>query len=215
MRIILFGAPGAGKGTQAKFLVERLTVPHISTGDMLREAVTKGTELGRKAKEVMDRGELVSDDIIIGIVREKLHSDECKHGFILDGFPRTVKQAEMLDVIIDELDADETDLVIIDADEDKIVERLTNRRACKACGTIFTLAELDSSNVCPSCSQKDTLYQRDDDREDVIRKRLGIYRSTTKLVLDYYDTKKKKVIVDGMCPIPEVTKIIFDELGLN
>lgn len=213
MRIILFGAPGAGKGTQAAFLVEKYQIPHISTGDMLREAVAKGTELGKKAKEIMDKGELVSDEIIVGIVKDKLNSPECQKGFILDGFPRTVQQAKMLDEILNELPQAPTFLVVITADDEQIVKRLTSRRACKACGAILSLAEITDPNKCPKCGATGSLYQRDDDKEETIRKRLNVYHNTTKPVLDYYGNSKKKVVVDGMKSISEVTNDILSQLN--
>ncbi|WP_337872746.1 adenylate kinase [Ignavibacterium sp.] len=212
MQIILFGSPGVGKGTQAKLLSEQFNIPHISTGDILRKAVQDRTELGIKAAEIMNRGELVPDDIMIGIIKDVLKSDRCKNGFILDGFPRTTVQAEALDRLFSELNLNDVILVHITADEEEIIKRLNGRRACKVCGSIFTLSEIEGLSECPKCGAKDSFYLRDDDKEDVIRKRLKIYETNTKPVLGYYEAKGKVVTIDGFGSIEEVNKDLTEVL---
>jgi len=214
MRILLFGAPGAGKGTQAKIIATKLNIPHISTGDILRDAVTKGTELGLEAKKIMEKGELVPDSVMIGIVKDTLNGAECAKGFILDGFPRTVPQAEQLDKVLNELPEDKTYLIVITADDEKIVQRLTNRRACNVCKAIFNLSEVEGLTKCPKCGAENALIQRKDDQEGVIRNRLQVYHTTTSKVLDYYGNSRNKVVVDGMLPIAELSEILFKELGV-
>jgi adenylate kinase len=212
MRLILFGSPGVGKGTQAKILSSKLKIPHISTGDILREAVSSKTPLGIQAQEIMNSGELVSDKIMIGIIRETLMSTKCKNGFILDGFPRTIKQAESLDKLLAELNIVNILFIHLAAEEDEIVNRLTNRRACKNCGNIFSLNDLKDTSVCPACGAENSFYQRDDDKEEVIRKRLKIYEQSTAPVLDHYKKQNKVVSVNGLLSIEEVTKEILTEL---
>ena len=205
MQLILFGAPGVGKGTQAKLLSSKLNIPHISTGDILRQAVKEQTEVGKKAQEIMNRGNLVPDEIMIDIIRHRLVKDDCKHGFILDGFPRTEKQAIELDHLLSELKKDDIVLVNILADENEIIKRLNNRRACKVCGKIFTLNEIEVITGCPNCGAENSFYLREDDKENVIRKRLEVFRIETEPVLKYYQTKKKKIIsVNGLGSINEV-----------
>jgi adenylate kinase len=187
MRIIFFGPPGVGKGTQAKLLSKRFDIPHISTGDILREAITSGTELGRKAKEVMDAGRLVSDDIMIGIIREVLASDRCANGFILDGFPRTVPQAEALSRLLMELQRPLECVVSLEVDRNEIVERLGSRMSCRSCGRIFNLKldALSETSRCPVCGGE--LYQRDDDRPETVLKRLEVYEQSTAPLKGYYE----------------------------
>ncbi len=186
MRIILFGPPGVGKGTQAKLLSVKLSIPHISTGDMLREAIAAGTELGRKAKEVMDAGQLVSDDIMIGIIRGVLKSDKCKNGFIFDGFPRTVPQATALTALLEELHIRLDVVVNMKINEEEIIRRLGNRLTCRNCGRIYNLSidHLADPARCPNCSGE--LYQRDDDKPETVRKRLQVYATSTAPVKEYY-----------------------------
>lgn len=217
MNLILFGAPGVGKGTQAKILNEKLKIPHISTGDILREAVKNETMLGLKAKEIMSRGELIPDEIMIDIIREKLKEPQCKNGFILDGFPRTVIQAQELLDLFNELKINESIIIILQADEDEVVKRLTNRRACKVCGNIFNLNELSDLSRCPKCGAENSFYQRNDDKEEVIRKRLNVYKLQTEPILDFYKNKNQKLIfIDGMESIEEVNKnILFNLKELN
>lgn len=212
MQLLLFGAPGAGKGTQAKLLSSKLNIPHISTGDILRQAVKDKTEVGKKAQEIMNRGNLVPDDIMIDIIRERLMKDDCKNGFILDGFPRTEKQAIELDHLLSELKKDNIILVNILADENEIIKRLNNRRACKVCGKIFTLKEIEGKINCPNCGAENSFYLREDDKENVIRKRLEVFKKETEPVLKYYRAKKKIISVNGLGSVEEVNKQLLKTL---
>ena len=186
MRIILVGPPGAEKGTQAEKIVAKYNVAHISTGDILRANVKAGTELGKKAKSFMDAGALVPDDVIVGMMRGRLAEDDCKNGFILDGFPRTVPQAEALDSLLAEMGIKLDGVILLDVDDDTVVERLCGRRMCKKCGRIFHVSFKPSSkgDLCDECGGE--LYQRDDDKEEVIRQRLAVYHSQTAPLVDYY-----------------------------
>lgn len=205
MQLLLFGAPGVGKGTQAKLLSSKLNIPHISTGDILRQAVKDQTDVGKKAQEIMNRGNLVPDEIMIDIIRDRLVKEDCKNGFILDGFPRTEKQAAELDRLLTEIKKDDITLINILADENEIIKRLNNRRACKVCGKIFTLNEIEGIKDCPNCGAENSFYLREDDQENVIRNRLEVFRIETEPVLKYYQTKKKKIIsVNGLGFINEV-----------
>ena len=186
MRIILVGPPGAGKGTQAEKLVAKYGIAHISTGDILRANVKAGTELGKKAKSYMDAGGLVPDDVIVGMMRGRLAEDDCKNGFILDGFPRTVPQAEALTTLLSEMKIALDGVILLDVADDVVVERLCGRRMCRKCGKIFHVRFNPSSkgNICDACDGE--LYQRDDDKEEVIRQRLAVYHSQTAPLVDYY-----------------------------
>lgn len=212
MRIILFGSPGVGKGTQAKILSTKYNIPHISTGDILRKAVQDKTELGLKAGEIMERGELVPDDLMIAMIRETLNSDYCSNGFILDGFPRTTIQAEALDKLFSELNINNVLLLHITADEEEIVSRLSNRRACKECGTIYALKEIEDLEKCPKCNASNSFYQRNDDTEEVIRHRLNIFNSNTRPVLGYYENKGKAIAINGLGSIDDVQNKIIQTL---
>lgn len=199
-----------GKGTQAKLLSVELGVKHISTGDMLREAAAAGAELGKRAKAIMDAGQLVPDDIMIGIVRDVLGSAENKAGFILDGFPRTLAQAKALTGIFDVLDIEDYRVVNIELDDDEIVHRLSNRLVCKNDGTIFS-REMDGvvpGGACPSCGGE--LYQREDDKEETIRKRLKVYHLTTAPVIEYYKAGGMVVNIDGNSSID----VVFREIRM-
>jgi adenylate kinase len=214
MRLLLFGAPGVGKGTQAKLLSSKFNIPHISTGDILRQAVKDGTELGKKAQEIMNRGDLVPDDVMIGIIKYRFSKSDCNAGFILDGFPRTEHQAVELDKLLNEMNINDIKLINISADEEEIVKRLNNRRACKVCGHIFSLSDIEKSNSCPDCKSKDSFYLRDDDREEVIRKRMEIFRKSTEPVLKYYKKQGKVISINGLGSVEEVNtellKILAD-----
>lgn len=191
MNIVLLGAPGAGKGTQAAKLVEEFGTPHISTGDMLRAAVKAGTELGKKAKSYMDAGDLVPDEVIIGLVIERLGQPDTEKGFILDGFPRTTAQAVALDAELGKLERPLEAALLIDVDSEVIIKRLTSRRMCKECGFIGS----DADAACPKCGGK--MYQRDDDNEATVRNRLDVYEKSTSPLIDYYRGCELLVIIDG------------------
>ncbi len=215
MRLILFGPPGVGKGTQAQILSEKFKIPHISTGDMLREAVKNQTELGLKAKSYMDKGELVPDDVMIGIIKEVLSSEKCKNGFILDGFPRTIAQAEALDKIFNELNIKLDYVVSIEVNDEEIIKRLTNRRVCRNCGAVFNLLidKIPEDNKCPRCGGE--LYQRSDDNPEVIKNRLKVYRESTQVVLDYYAKKGILKTINGIGEISQITKKILESIGVK
>jgi adenylate kinase len=209
MRIIIFGAPGAGKGTQAKILSEKLLIPHISTGDILREAVKKQTPLGKQAQAIMNKGELVPDDIMINIIKDKLNQDECKKGFILDGFPRSLPQAVELEKLFEELNISGVYSVDIDVSEEEIVKRLTSRTACKKCCAIFNDSDISGLEKCPKCGAENSFYKRDDDKEEVIRNRLKIFSETTQPVLDFYKEKNRAIFVNGMNSIETISEEIL------
>lgn len=211
MKLILFGPPGVGKGTQAKLLVEEFHSAHISTGDLLRAAVKNQTPLGMKAKSFMDAGNLVPDEVVIGLIEEVLASPEARNNFILDGFPRTVPQAEALDALFQKLHI-ELDLVIsLEADNDEIIRRLSQRRVCRNCGRIYTVAQLgDSVTTCSACGGE--IYQRDDDKPEAIRRRLEVYQQQTKPILTYYQKSGKLVSINGMHEIGYVHKLILDQI---
>ena len=191
MNIVLLGAPGAGKGTQAAKLIEEYHLPHISTGDMLRAAVAAGTDLGLKAKTYMDAGDLVPDDVIIGLVTERLQEPDTEAGFILDGFPRTSAQAVALDAELGKLERPLDAALLIDVDPEVIVGRLCSRRMCRDCGHIGTVAD----EKCPKCGGE--MYQRDDDNEATVRNRLDVYEKSTSPLIDYYRGCELLVTIDG------------------
>ena len=191
MNIVLLGAPGAGKGTQAAKLVEEFKMPHISTGDMLRAAVKAGTPLGKKAKTYMDAGELVPDDVIIGLVIDRLQEPDTDVGFILDGFPRTSAQAVALDAELGKLERPLDAALLVDVDPEVIIKRLTSRRMCKECGYIGSVAD----ESCPKCGGE--MYQRDDDNEATVRNRLEVYDKSTSPLIDYYRGSELLVSIDG------------------
>lgn len=188
MNLIMLGGPGAGKGTQAKMLIEKFQIPQISTGDILRAAVKEGTEMGKKAKECMDAGTLVPDAVVIGIIEDRLKQADCKKGFILDGFPRTVPQAEALDATLKKMGAKIDHVVSIDVDEEALVTRLTGRRTCKnqACGQMYHIKNAPSKKegICDKCGSE--TYLRDDDNETTVRSRLTTYNKATMPLKDYY-----------------------------
>jgi adenylate kinase len=211
MQIMLFGPPGVGKGTQAKLLSKRFKIRHISTGDILREEISLGTEMGKKAKAVMDGGNLVSDEIMIGIIKHVLQSDKCKNGFILDGFPRTVVQAEALTKLFVELNIKLTAVIYIDVDDSEIIQRLGSRYSCSECGKIFNRrVEIPSDEECPDCGGK--LKQRDDDNPETVLKRLRVYKELTTPVKTYYEKNGNLLLIDGSKNIKEVNKNILSSL---
>jgi len=212
MQIIIFGAPGVGKGTQAKIIAKELNISHISTGDILREAVANQTELGKKAKEIMDSGALVPDEIMAGIIKDVLAGENCKKGFILDGFPRTEAQAQILDPILLNLNISDLKVVKLDIDDEVIVNRLNKRRVCSSCKSITNLLLLDDENKCPSCGETGTFVQRDDDKEDVIRHRLDVYNSTTLPVLKFYENKTDIIYINANQEIGKISGEILGKL---
>jgi adenylate kinase len=215
MNLILLGGPGAGKGTQAKKLIDKYKIPQISTGDILRAAVKEGTEMGKKAKECMDAGQLVPDEVVIGIIKDRLAQPDCKKGFILDGFPRTVPQAEALDKVLNGLGTKIDHVVSIDVDEEALVSRLTGRRTCKsaACGQMFHIEYTPpkKAGVCDKCGTE--LYQRDDDNETTVRSRLTTYNQATKPLIDYYSKKGLVRPIAGIGGIDDIFTKICGILG--
>ena len=208
MNIVLLGAPGAGKGTQAAKLVEEFGTPHISTGDILRAAVKNQTELGKKAKGYMDAGDLVPDSLIIDLMDERLREPDCEKGFILDGFPRTTAQAVALDDMLVRLERPLDAALLVDVDPEVIIKRLTERRCCKECGYIGTAADA----TCPKCGGE--MYQRDDDNETTVRNRLDVYAKSTSPLIDYYKGKGLLKSVDGDRPVDTVYVDVKALLGL-
>lgn len=212
MNLILFGPPGAGKGTQAQFLVETYRIPQVSTGDMLRAAVKAGTPLGLKAQEIMTQGGLVSDDIVLGIVAERLAQDDCRSGFILDGFPRTIPQADALDAILKQAGRSIDHVVSLEVDNDEIVKRLSGRRSCPSCGKGYHVA-FDAplqADVCDLCGSG--LVQRADDQEATVRNRLLVYEQQTAPLKDYYKSKNVLCSIPGMGAIAEIQQRIISAL---
>lgn len=209
MNIVLLGAPGAGKGTQAKKLVENHSYLHLSTGDLLRAAVKNQTPLGIKAKSYMDAGDLVPDDLIINMVKERIQEDDAQNGVIFDGFPRTATQAVALDSELAELGKPLDYAILVDVDKDVIIGRLTSRRTCRECGYIGTVEDA----TCPKCSGE--MYQRDDDNEATVRNRLDVYERSTAPLIDYYRGKDLLVAIDGDRPVDDVYADIASALGLK
>lgn len=212
MQIIIYGAPGVGKGTQAKILASKLNIAHISTGDILRAAIKNETELGKQAKAIVESGGLVPDEIVAGMLKDALKEDRCKNGFILDGFPRTVNQAVILDGVFAEMNKTKIDLIKLDADDSVMIERITNRMVCSSCGNIAIKNEVTENYVCPVCKSVNSYITRKDDTEEVIKNRLNLYHEQTSPVFDYYKNKANVIEVDGTMPIEEVTKAILAKL---
>jgi adenylate kinase len=210
--IILLGPPGAGKGTQAVKIAEKYNIPQISTGDILRSAVAAGTNLGKEAKKFMDRGDLVPDEVVVGLVDERLMDTDCKDGYILDGFPRTVEQAKSLDLILDEKGDGITHVVSIDVDEDELIERLTGRRTCRKCGAMYHVKfePPKSEGKCDKCDGE--LYQRDDDKKETITARLRVYNEKTELLIEYFSKKGLKRSVHGSGGIDEIFSKVTEVL---
>ena len=208
MKLILLGAPGAGKGTQAEVICDRLNIPALSTGNIIREALKNETKLGLEAKSYMDEGKLVPDRVVIDIIRERLANDDCKNGFILDGFPRTVPQAEALDemgIVIDKV-------IDIEVADEAIMQRLSGRRVCEACGasyhTLYKPSSLDS--LCDKCGGK--LIQRKDDQPETIKERLAVYHDQTEPLKEYYSKTGKLCVVEGQEEVSDTTKLVIQAL---
>lgn len=214
MRLILLGPPGAGKGTQAKLLAERLEIPQVSTGDMLRAAVKAGGPLGQEAKQYMDRGALVPDAVIIGLVRERLRQPDCAGGYILDGFPRTVAQAEALEKALTALHAALDHVVSLEVPTEDLVVRIAGRRTCRNCGAMYHVRFSPSKTEgrCDACGGP--TYQRDDDREETVRRRLTVYADQTAPLLSFYECRGLLRRVPGTGEIPEIFRRITAALGV-
>lgn len=212
MNLLIMGPPGAGKGTQAEVLVKELAISHISTGDMFRNAIKEGTEMGKKAKEYMDKGGLVPDEVVVGMVRERLRHPDCKKGFLLDGFPRTLAQAEALDEALQSLDIRLNGVINIDVPRERLMARLTGRRVCKKCGAsyhvLFNLPKVEGK--CNTCGGE--LYQRSDDNEEAVSNRLDVYKAQTQPLIDYYRKKDLLKNINGDQDINLVLKDILSGL---
>ncbi|WP_436961803.1 adenylate kinase [Staphylococcus xylosus] len=212
MNIILMGLPGAGKGTQASEIVKKFPIPHISTGDMFRKAIKDETDLGKEAKSYMDRGELVPDEVTVGIVKDRISEDDAKKGFLLDGFPRTIEQAEALSNIMQELDRKIDAVINIEVPEEELMNRLTGRRICEKCGTtyhlVFNPPKVDG--ICDLDGGK--LYQREDDNPETVANRLNVNVKQSKPILEFYDDKNVLKNIDGSRDINVVTKDVIDIL---
>lgn len=208
MNIILLGAPGAGKGTQAEVICEHLSIPTISTGNIIREALKSGTEMGKKAKSFMEEGKLVPDEVVIGIIKDRLVQEDCANGFILDGFPRTIPQAEALDqmgVVIDKV-------IDIEVADDQIVKRMSGRRVCETCGASYHMLykKPKVEGVCDKCTG--TLVQRKDDHPDTVMERLNVYHAETEPLKSYYEKQGKLVIVEGQEEVADTTRLTLAAL---
>lgn len=208
MKLILLGAPGAGKGTQAEVICNKLSIPAISTGNIIREALKNGTEMGLKAKSYMDEGKLVPDDVVIGIIQERLQKDDCKNGFILDGFPRTIPQAEALDAMGVTIDR----VISIEVPDEKIVERMSGRRVCEKCGASYHMLYKKSSEegVCDVCGG--ALIRRKDDAPETVEDRLRVYHEQTEPLKDYYAKSGKLRTVEGQEEVADTTRLTLAAL---
>ena len=206
MKLVFLGPPGAGKGTQAAGVCQKFAIPHISTGDMLRAAIAKGTETGLKAKVFMDAGKLVPDEVLVQMVKERLSESDCANGYLLDGFPRTVKQAEALDEI------SKPDVAVdVEVPDEKLLARLTGRRVCPACKGTFHVTKLNGATACPDCGGE--LIQRDDDKPATIQNRLNVYHAQTAPLIDYYGNCGNLKKVDGDQTPDKVFEAILVALG--
>ncbi|UJL46565.1 adenylate kinase [Virgibacillus sp. NKC19-16] len=212
MNLILMGLPGAGKGTQAEKINDKYNIPHISTGDMFRLSIKEGTDLGKQAKEYMDQGELVPDEVTIGIVRERLNKEDCRNGFLLDGFPRTIAQAESLEEILTEMNEAIDYCIHVEVPEEKLVERLTGRRICPTCGTTYHVMYHPPQEEGKCDKDGSQLIQRDDDKPETVKNRLAVNLEQTKPLLDFYEDKGYLVTVDGDQEIDHVFQDIQSKI---
>ena len=213
MRIVLLGPPGSGKGTIAKIVEELYQIPAITTGDMLRGASARGTSLGKTAKGYMDRGELVPDDLVVSLVRERLSMPDTLNGFVLDGYPRSVRQAEALDEILSSMGGELDCVLSVELEDEVIVRRLSARRSCPKCGTVFNLINKPpkKNGLCDNCGS--ILVQRDDDRPEVVRHRLEVYREKTQPLLDWYAGKGEVKTIRGDLPLAQLPSAIKEAIG--
>ena len=213
MKIIMLGAPGAGKGTQAKMIAEKFGIPHISTGDIFRANIKNGTDLGKKAKEYMDKGQLVPDELTVEILLDRVANDDCKNGYVLDGFPRTIPQADVLDKELTKL-GDKVDFAInVDVPDENIVRRMSGRRACLKCGATYHIEHIPpkKEGICDKCGSE--LVQREDDKPETVQNRLSVYHEQTQPLIDYYDKKNILKTVDGTKDMQEVFNEIVNILN--
>ena len=213
MKIIMLGAPGAGKGTQAKKIAAKYDIPHISTGDIFRANIKNGTELGNKAKTYMDQGLLVPDELVVDLVVDRVKQDYCKKGYVLDGFPRTIPQAEALDKALAAIGEKMDYAIDVNVPDENIVHRMSGRRACVGCGATYHLeyAPTKTEGICDACGKE--LILRDDDKPETVKKRLGVYHEQTQPLIDYYTNAKILKTVDGTVDINDVFQTIVDILG--
>ena len=213
MKIIMLGAPGAGKGTQAKQIADKYSIPHISTGDIFRANIKNGTELGKKAKQYMDQGALVPDELTCDLVMDRIQQDDCKNGFVLDGFPRTIPQAEALDAALDKINEKMDYAIDVDVPDENIVNRMSGRRACLNCGATYHLISIPPKveGICDRCGSEIVL--REDDKPETVQKRLKVYHEQTQPLIDYYKNQGILKSVDGTQPMDEVFKAIVTILG--
>lgn len=215
MRMILLGPPGAGKGTQAKLISEKCSIPHISTGDIFRKNISERTPLGTKAKEYMDKGQLVPDELTIDLVNDRLTYEDCKNGFLLDGFPRTVKQAEALEKFLQQNGKRLDTALLIDVPSDFILERMTGRRVCPSCGTSYHIKFNPPKNqgICDGCGSK--IEQRKDDTEETVKERIDVYDKQTQPLVNFYASKDQLFVADGTQSIDQVFQIISNHIESN
>ena len=213
MKIIMLGAPGAGKGTQAKQIADKYSIPHISTGDIFRANIKNGTELGKKAKQYMDQGALVPDELTCDLVMDRIQQDDCKNGFVLDGFPRTIPQAEALDAALGKISEKMDYAIDVDVPDENIVNRMSGRRACLNCGATYHLISIPPKveGICDRCGSEIVL--REDDKPETVQKRLKVYHEQTQPLIDYYKNQGILKSVDGTQPMDEVFKAIVTILG--
>ena len=213
MKIIMLGAPGAGKGTQAKKIADKYQIPHISTGDIFRANIKNGTELGMKAKTYMDQGLLVPDELVVDLVVDRLAQDDCANGCVLDGFPRTIPQAECLDAALAAKGEAIDYAVDVDVPDENIINRMSGRRACVACGATYHIVHIPTKveGVCDRCGE--SLILRDDDKPETVKKRLDVYHAQTQPLIDYYTSKNVLKSVDGTLDMEDVFQAIVDILG--
>lgn len=213
MKIIMLGAPGAGKGTQAKMIAEKYSIPHISTGDIFRANIKNGTELGKKAKSYMDKGQLVPDELTLDLIMDRFKEDDCKNGYVLDGFPRTIPQAEALDAAL-EAEGEKVDFAIdVDVPDENIVRRMGGRRACVGCGATYHVvySPTKTEGICDKCGE--TLIVRDDDKPETVLNRLEVYHNQTQPLIDYYNEQGILKSVDGTVDMKDVFNAIVEILG--
>ena len=213
MKIIMLGAPGAGKGTQAKKIAEKYGIPHISTGDIFRANIKNGTELGKKAKTYMDQGLLVPDELVVDLVVDRVNQEDCAGGYVLDGFPRTIPQAEALDKALSEMGQKVDYAINVEVPDENIVNRMSGRRACLSCGATYHIVSIPpkKEGICDVCGSE--LVLRDDDKPETVQKRLTVYHEQTQPLIDFYEKKGALRSVDGTLPMEEVFAAITEILG--